>query len=102
MAIKGLTLFPGYGTEGRKPHDFTIGGFFATGDLATVSGRHQGSLAGYAAMSVVDRKKDMILVGGAHTECSPLPSLLVRWGVHLYAPWWQHTRLTCILGRGSV
>ena len=64
--VRGSTVFSGYsGLPEASAEAFAPGGWFRTGDLATASSD------GY--LSVVDRKKDMLLVGGENvytTEAS--------------------------------
>ena len=57
--IRGPTVFSGY-VGGAAPDAFA-GGWFRTGDLATVDGR------GY--LTITDRAKDMILVGSENVYC---------------------------------
>lgn len=69
VLIRGPTTFEGYWQNPQATADaFTPDGWFRTGDLAT---RHAD---GY--MTVVDRKKDMILCGGENVYCSEVEAVL--------------------------
>jgi len=57
-----------WNNEAATRESFAPGGWFRTGDLATVNPQ------GY--ISVVDRKKDMILVGGENVYCTEVEAVL--------------------------
>ncbi|MEW5315631.1 MAG: hypothetical protein WDW38_007045 [Sanguina aurantia] len=68
---KGPTVFSGYSKQGTTALDSSCleaGGWFRTGDLAAVGS------SGY--IRVVDRMKDMILVGGENVYCTEVESVL--------------------------
>ncbi|GAX72979.1 hypothetical protein CEUSTIGMA_g431.t1, partial [Chlamydomonas eustigma] len=67
---RGPTVFQGYWKDEKATQEsFMPGGWFRTGDLATVD------VHGY--MTVVDRKKDMILVGGENVYCTEVEAACV-------------------------
>jgi hypothetical protein len=67
VVCKGFTVFHGYKGEfsGRSFN----GGWFCTGDLATVDANGQ--------ISIVDRCKDMILCGGENVYCTEVENALM-------------------------
>lgn len=67
--IRGATLFSGYCEQGRLLRgDFASDSFFRTGDV--------GCWDSLRYLTVVDRAKDMVLVGGENVYCAEVESVL--------------------------
>uniref|UniRef100_A0A0G4FHV8 Carrier domain-containing protein n=1 Tax=Chromera velia CCMP2878 TaxID=1169474 RepID=A0A0G4FHV8_9ALVE len=70
VLIKGETLFSGYWQNSEATAEcFTPDGYFRTGDVAV---RHQ-----FGYITVVDRRKDMILVGGENVFSAEVERVLL-------------------------
>ena len=69
--IRGDTLFPGYTDQGRLLRsDFSRDSFFRTGDV--------GSWDSLGYITVCDRAKDMVIVGGENVYCAEVESVLAE------------------------
>jgi len=67
--VRGDTLFSGYGEPGKLARDdFSSDSFFRTGDV--------GFWDSLGYLTVCDRAKDMILVGGENVYCAEVESVL--------------------------
>ncbi|AQV97415.1 long-chain fatty acid--CoA ligase [Cupriavidus necator] len=76
LLIKGPQLFAGYwGKEEETRKAFTADGWFRTGDIVTMDER--------GLMTIVDRKKDMILVSGFNVYPNEIEAVVAQLeGVH--------------------
>ncbi|KDD72376.1 AMP-binding enzyme, partial [Helicosporidium sp. ATCC 50920] len=69
LLVRGPTVFEGYlNRPESRAESFTPQGWFRTGDLATVDAR--------GLLRVVDRKKDMLLVGGENVYTTEVEAAL--------------------------
>ena len=67
--IRGGTLFPGYSDKGGLLRtDFSSDSFFRTGDV--------GAWDSLGYITVCDRAKDMVIVGGENVYCAEVESVL--------------------------
>ena len=67
--IRGDTVFSGYSNNGELLHsDFSSDSFFRTGDV--------GAWDSLGYITVCDRVKDMVIVGGENVYCAEVESIL--------------------------
>jgi acyl-CoA synthetase (AMP-forming)/AMP-acid ligase II len=69
IAVRGASLFLGYGSDDDTRASFTDDGYFLTGDIGVRDGQD--------ALLITDRKKDIIIRGGENISAREVEDLLM-------------------------